>query len=171
MLDYYSRYIIAWKLRSTMRAGDVTETLDVVLVASGYDHAHVRHKPRLLSDNGPSYIAGEVVDYIEVNRMSYVHGAPFYAQTQGKIERPIQSGHQTLKNHTPLENYFLPGGLENQIRAFVEHYNHQRNHESLSKVTPADAYFGRAEAIIKQRERAKRKTIQHRGLQHSKLAA
>ena len=61
--------------------------------------------------------------------------------------------------------------LEAQIEAFVEHYNHQRYHESLSNVTPADAYFGRASAIIKQRERIKRQTIEHRRLQHRKLAA
>ena len=79
--------------------------------------------------------------------------------------------HQTLKNRILLENYFLPGDLEAQIEAFVEHYNHQRYHESLNNVTPADAYFGRASAIIKQRERIKRKTIEHRRLQHRKLAA
>ncbi|MFC4195041.1 IS3 family transposase, partial [Novosphingobium lubricantis] len=49
--------------------------------------------------------------------------------------------------------------------------NHRRYHESLNNVTPADAYFGRADAIIKQRERIKRKTIEHRRLQHRKLAA
>jgi hypothetical protein len=70
-----------------------------------------------------------------------------------------------------LENYFLPGDLQTQIGAFVEHYNHRRYHESLDNVTPADAYFGRAEAIIKQRERIKRQTIQHRRLQHRKIAA
>jgi putative transposase len=58
-----------------------------------------------------------------------------------------------------------------QIEAFIEHYNHQRYHESLGNVTPADAYFGRAEAIIKQRERIKRETIELRRLQHRKLAA
>lgn len=57
VLDDYSRYIIAWKLCSTMRAEDVTDTLDMALTASGCDQAHVHHKPRLLSDNGPSYIA------------------------------------------------------------------------------------------------------------------
>ena len=60
---------------------------------------------------------------------------------------------------------------EVQIGAFVEHYNHRRYHESLDNVTPTDAYFGRAEAIIKQRERIKRQTIQHRRLQHRKIAA
>lgn len=150
-----------------MRAEDVTDTLDLALAASGCDHATVLHKPRLLSDNGPSYIAGELAEYIEANKMSHVRGAPMHPQTQGKIEH----WHQTLKNRILLENYFLPGDLETQIEAFVEHYNHQRYHESLNNVTPADAYFGRAPAIIKQRERIKRKTIEHRRLQHRKLAA
>jgi putative transposase len=61
--------------------------------------------------------------------------------------------------------------LEQQIEAFVEHYNHQRYHESLNNVTPADAYFGRAQSIIQQRERIKRQTIEYRRLQHRKLAA
>ena len=167
VLDDFSRYIIAWKLCSTMRAEDVTDTLDMALAASGCDQAHVHHKPRLLSDNGPSYIAGELAEYIEAQRMSHVRGAPFHPQTQGKIER----WHQTLKNRILLENYFLPGDLEAQIEAFVEHYNHQRYHESLTNVTPADVYFGRANDIIWQRERIKRQTIEQRRLQHRKLAA
>ncbi len=99
--------------------------------------------------------------------MRHVRGAPFHPQTQGKIER----WHQTLKNRILLENYYLPGDLEAQVEAFVEHYNHQRYHESLKNVTPADAYFGRAESIIKQRERIKQKTIEHRRLQYRKIAA
>ena len=167
VLDDFSRYIIAWKLCTNMRAEDVTDTLDLALAASGCDSATVLHKPRLLSDNGPSYIAGELAEYIEANKMSHVRGAPMHPQTQGKIER----WHQTLKNRILLENYFLPGDLEAQIEAFVEHYNQQRYHESLNNVTPADAYFGKAAAIIQQRERIKRKTIEHRRLQHRKLAA
>ena len=167
VLDDYSRYIIAWKLCSTMRAEDVTDTLDRALTASGCDRATVRHQPRLLSDNGPSYIASELADYIEAQRMSHVRGAPFHPQTQGKIER----WHQTLKNRILLENHFLRGDLNAQIEAFVEHYNHHRYHESLDNVTPADAYFGRAQTIIKQREKIKRQTIEQRRLQHRKLAA
>jgi transposase InsO family protein len=132
VLDDFSRYIIAWKLCTTMRAEDVTDTLDMALEASGCSSAHVRHKPRLLSDNGPSYISGELAEYIEAHKMSHVRGAPFHPQTQGKIER----WHQTLKNRILLENYFLPGDLEAQIETFVAHYNHQRYHESLSNVTP-----------------------------------
>jgi transposase InsO family protein len=66
----------------------------------------------------------------------------YHPQTQGKIER----WHQTLKNRILLENYYLPGDLEMQIAAFIEHYNHRRYHESLDNLTPADVYFARGEA-------------------------
>ena len=117
VLDDYSRSIIAWKLCSTMRAEDVTDTLELALTASGCDQAHVLHKPKLLSGNGPSYIASELSGWIEAQGMSHVRGAPLHPQTQGKIER----WHQTLKNRILLENYFLPGDLERQIEDFVEH--------------------------------------------------
>jgi len=167
VLDDYSRYIIAWKLCTNMSTNDVTDTLEMALQASGCDQVSIRHRPRLLSDNGPSYISGELAQWMETQRMDHVRGAPYHPQTQGKIER----WHQTLKNRILLENYFLPGDLENQIEAFVEHYNHQRYHESLDNVTPADAYFGRAAAIIKRRERIKRQTLKHRRLLHRKIAA
>ena len=150
-----------------MRAEDVTDTLDLALAASGCDSAKVLHKPRLLSDNGPSYIAGELAEYIEARNMSHVRGAPMHPQTQGKIER----WHQTLKNRILLENYYLPGDLERQVAAFVEHYNHARSHESLGNLTPADVYFNRGQAILTERERIKRQTIKERRLQHQLQAA
>ena len=99
--------------------------------------------------------------------MSHVRGAPYHPQTQGKIER----WHQTLKNRVLLENYFLPGDLKRQIKSFVEQYNHERYHESLNNVTPADAYFGRAQSIINRSERIKEKTIERRRLQYRKAVA
>ncbi len=57
------------------------------LPVSGCDSATMPHKPRLLSDNGPSYIAGELAEYIKARKMSHVRGAPCHAQSQGKIER------------------------------------------------------------------------------------
>ena len=167
ILDDFSRYIIAWKLCATMKVEDVTATLELALEASGCDQAHVRHKPRLLSDNGSSYIAGDLADWLDDRKMTHIRGAPYHPQTQGKIER----WHQTLKNRILLENYYLPGDLEAQVEAFVEHYNHHRYHESLDNLTPADVYFGRADAILAERARIKRQTIQHRRLQHRKLAA
>ncbi len=87
VLDDFSRYIVAWKLCTTMKASDVTETLTMALEASGLDSMNVVHRPRLLSDNGSSYIAGDLADWLEDKRMDHVRGAPLHPQTQGKIER------------------------------------------------------------------------------------
>ena len=167
ILDDYSRYIIAWKLCTTMKAEDVTDTLELALKASGCDRAKVVHKPRLLSDNGSSYISGDLADWLKGQGMGHVRGAPYHPQTQGKIER----WHQTLKNRVLLENYYLPGDLEAQVDAFVEHYNNRRYHESLGNLTPADVYFGRDRAIIERREKIKKLTIQNRRLNHQRQAA
>ena len=167
ILDDFSRFIIAWKLCTTMKAEDVTATLEMALQASGCDRAQVAHKPRLLSDNGSSYIASDLADYLEDKGMEHIRGAPYHPQTQGKIER----WHQTLKNRILLENYFLPGDLEHQIEAFVGHYNHRRYHESLGNLTPADVYFGRDKAIIERRKQIKENTIKKRRLLHQQQAA
>ena len=145
-----------------MRAEDVTATLDIALAASGCYSAKVLHKPRLLSDNGSSYIAGDLAEYLEDKGMKHVRGAPMHPQTQGKIER----WHQTMKNRVLLEHYFLPGDLKRQISDFVDYYNNRRYHESLGNVTPADVYFGRDQQILKQREEIKRKTMLKWRLRH-----
>jgi len=167
ILDDFSRYIIAWKLCTTMRADDVTGTLQLALTASGCASARVVHKPRLLSDNGSSFVSSDLAKWLEEAGMEHVRGAPRHPQTQGKIER----WHQTLKNRVLLENYYLPGDLEAQIDRFVEHYNHRRYHESLQNLTPADVYFGRGQTILLQRERIKRDTIKLRRLQHQRKVA
>ena len=167
ILDDYSRYIIAWKLCTNMKAEDVTDKLKLALQASGCDNAKVAHKPRLLSDNGSSYISSDLAEWLEKQKMDHVRGAPYHPQTQGKIER----WHQTLKNRILLENYYLPGDLVNQIGEFVDHYNNDRYHESIGNVTPADAYFGRHTAIMERRRKIKKQTIQNRRLNHQRQAA
>ena len=167
ILDDHSRYIVAWKLCTTMKASDVTETLELALEASGCDDVTVVHKPRLLSDNGSSYVAGDLADFLEDKGMDHVRGAPHHPQTQGKIER----WHQTMKNRILLENYYLPGDLERQIEAFVDYYNNQRYHESLGNLTPADVYHGRGAQILSMREEIKKQTIRKRRLQHQNAAA
>ena len=167
ILDDYSRYVVAWKLCTTMRARDVTDTLNLALEASGCDRADVVHKPRLLSDNGSSYIAGELAEWLDERNMGHVRGAPNHPQTQGKIER----WHQTMKNRVLLENYFLSEDLARQIETFVDYYNHHRYHESLGNLTPADVYFGRGQAIIKRRRRIKEDTMKKRRLAHMRQAA
>ena len=91
-----------------MKAQDVTATLDLALAASGLDQMNVVHRPRLLSDNGSSYVASDLADWLDKQKIEHVRGAPYHPQTQGKIER----WHQTLKNQILLEHYYLPGDLE-----------------------------------------------------------
>ncbi len=147
-----------------MKAEDVTDTLNLALAASGCDQATVHQRPRLLSDNGPCYIASELADWLQDRDMDHTRGAPCHPQTQGKIER----WHQTLKNRILLENYFLPGDLEAQIATFVERYNHRRYHESLANLTRP---MSTSDAVIPSccsEERIKRDTIHQRRLQHRK---
>jgi len=167
VLDDFSRYIVAWKLCTTMKAEDVTTTLDLALQASGLDQAKHADRPRLLSDNGSSYIAGDLAKWLDARNIKHLRGAPYHPMTQGKIER----WHQTLKNRILLENYFLPGDLEAQIEAFIADYNHRRYHESIDNLTPADVYCGRGRAILAERGRIKRQTIANRRLQHQLQAA
>ena len=150
-----------------MKACDVTDTPELALKASGCDSAKVIHKPRLLSDNGASYVAGELADYLKDKGMSHVRGAPYHPQTQGKIER----WHQTLKNRILLNNYYLPSHLEHEIWQFIAYYNHERYHESLQNLTPADVYFGRGNSILERRRQLKDKTIKQRRLHNMKQAA
>ena len=167
VLDDFSRYVIAWKLCTTMKATDVTDTPEKALNASGLDQASVAHQPRLLSDNGSSYISGDLAGWLDDQGIRHVRGAPYHPMTQGKIKR----WRQTLKNRILLENYYLPGNLEAAIGDFIEHYNHRRYHESLGNLTPADVYSGRGQLILLLRERIKRQTIEHRRLQHRRNAA
>jgi transposase InsO family protein len=110
ILDDCSRYIIAWRLCTTMRAGDVTATLEEALAASGCDSAIVAHRPRLLTDTGSSYISGDLATWLDQDGIDHVRGAPNHPQTQGKIAR----WHQTLKNRILLENYYLTSIIECQ---------------------------------------------------------
>lgn len=78
ILDDYSRYIISWKFCTNMTTQDVTNTLDLALQASGCDQVHGIHKPRLLCDNGSSYVSGELADWLQDNRMKHSRGAPYH---------------------------------------------------------------------------------------------
>ena len=104
MLDDFSRFIVVWQLCATMKALDVTATLDLALAASGLDEMTVVHRPRLLSDNGSSYVATDLAEWLDQQKMKHVRSAPYHPQTQGKIER----WHQTLKNRILLER---PSGV------------------------------------------------------------
>jgi putative transposase len=141
-----------------MGATDVMETLDLARAAAGVDRVPVVHRPRLLSDNGPCYISGQLATYLETHGLPHTRSAPYHPMTQGKIERY----HRSLKNVVKLEQYYSPWEVERAVARFVEEYNHRRYHESLQNVTPADMYHGRQAAILARRARIKRRTLQRR---------
>jgi putative transposase len=167
VLDDFSRYIVAWKLCASMAASDVTDTLELAMQASGLDDVSTKNRPRLLSDNGPSYIASDLSDWLGKHGMKHTRGKPYHPMSQGKIER----WHLSLKSQVLLENYYLPGDLERAVAAFVDYYNHHRYHESLDNLTPADVYFGRGQRILDMRKEIKRRTLEQRRQAHFKAAA
>lgn len=167
VMDDYSRYILAWRLCSGMSAEDVKATVDEAIAVSGVKHVYLRHRPRLLSDNGPCYISGELKQYLADQGFLHIRGKPYHPMTQGKIERY----HRSMKNILLLDNYYCPDELTAEIGKFVDYYNHQRYHESLDNVTPADIYTGRAAAILERRERTKQETINRRRMEYRKAIA
>ena len=158
VLDDYSRYIIDWKLFTGMAATDVTELLERAIAKTGVEHVEVRHRPRMLSDNGPAFISKALAEFLEEHGMKHTRGQPFHPMTQGKIERY----HRTLKSILLLLNYYMPWELEREIARFVRWYNHERVHEALKNLTPADVYCGRGRDILSAREKLKRQTLQAR---------
>ena len=133
VLDDDSRYILAWTLRTSMQASDMTETLDLARAQAGVDRVRVVHRPRLLRDNGPCYISQELADYLGTHGLAHTRGAPSHPMTQGKIERD----HRSMQNVVKLEKYCSPWELQRALARFVEDDNHQRSHESLQNVTPS----------------------------------
>ena len=155
ILDDYSRYIIAWKLAPTMATSDVEETLELALEKSGLEKVRVRHRPRLLSDNGPAYLSKELKQFLKRKDIKHIRGAPYHPQTQGKIER----WHRSMKNVVKLQNYYSPSQLAEAIDDFVEYYNNQRYHESLENMTPVSIYYGKEKEVQSKREKIKRETM------------
>lgn len=143
VLDGASRAIVHWEIREQMKETDV----EVILQRA---HETVPEaKPRIISDNGPQFIAKEFKDFIRIAGMTHVRISPHYPQSNGKIER----WHKTLKNDavrvTP------PSSLEEArtlVARFVQHYNGERLHSALGYITPNDFLAGRAKEIWTARD-------------------
>lgn len=144
VLDGASRYLVHWELRESMTEADVEITLERAREFSP------NAKPRIITDNGPQFIAKDFKEFIRISGMTHVRTSPYYPQSNGKIER----WHQTVKQdcirpHVPLS-------LEEArqlVERFVDQYNHQRLHSAIGYVTPADKLAGREQAIFAERDR------------------
>uniref|UniRef100_UPI003F699241 integrase core domain-containing protein n=1 Tax=Porticoccus sp. TaxID=2024853 RepID=UPI003F699241 len=138
------------------------DTLDDALAFADIEQVEVAYRLRLLSDNGPCYLSSDLADYLKGQGMTHTRGRPYHPQTQGKIER----WHRSMKNQILLNNYYFPTELEEQLHGFVQYYNHERYHESLNNLTPADMYYKRGEEILEQRALIKRNTLAMRRKTH-----
>ena len=141
-----------------MTTEEVIATLDMARAETGINHVKVVQRTRLLSDNGSCYTSGDLAEYLKEHGIGQSHGRPYHPQTQGKIERY----HRSMKNVILLENYYLPGELEDAIRQWVDHYNNHRYHESLGNIKPVDVYTGKDVAIRIARKVIKRRTLRER---------
>jgi putative transposase len=145
-----------------MAATDVQHTLQMAIDKTGVHHIQVQHRPRLLADNGPAFIADALKDFLKPHAIDLIHGRPFHPQTQGKIERY----HRSMKSIVLLNTFFFPWELEQAMADFVVYYHTQRYHASLDNLTPEDVYLGRTQEVLTQREVIKQHTLQQRRNAH-----
>ena len=104
--------------------------------------------------------------WLKMQDIEHTRGAPYHPHTQGKIERY----HRSMKSLVKLENYYYPWELEKAIAEWVDHYNHERYHESFDNVTRADVYEGRRNNILDQRAQVKSPTLSRRKVHNLQLA-
>jgi len=155
VLDDYSRYILAWELATDMTASSLIEVVQKAVDATGMTDVPMDDRTKLLSDNGSGYVSRAFGDYLRLVGIRHILAALFHPETNGKVERY----QRTLKGVVGQLPYDMPSELREAIEAFVEYYNHQRYHEALGNVTPADVYYGRKAGIMARREEVKRRTL------------
>ena len=158
VMDDYSRFILAWKLKRDMSANSLIEVVQEAIDATSVTDVPVEDRTKLLSDNGAGYICGAFRDYLHLVGILHILAAPFHPQTNGKMERY----HKTLKQEVNQVPYEFLGQLERAIADFVGCYNYRRYHKALGNVTPPDALYGRREEILQRRKEVQIQTINRR---------
>jgi transposase InsO family protein len=168
VLDGYSRAIVAWEIAQSM-----TETqIEILLQRAREKHPDAR--PRIISDNGPQFVARDFKAFIRLCGMTHVRTSPYYPQSNGKLER----FHKTIKSEcirpgTPLSL----DDARRLVEQYVEHYNTVRLHSAIGYVTPADKLAGRETEIFarrdqklaqarEQRARRRAEADRHAGVDH-----
>jgi len=158
VMDDFSRFILAWELKSDMAAGSLIDVVQKAVDLTGMTDVPVEGRTVLLSDNGPGYLSRQFNDYLRLVGIRHVIASPYHPQTNGKLERY----HRTIKGEIYLLPYEMPGELKEAVKAFIEYYNYQHYHEGLGDVTPYDAYTGRHLEVIQRRKEAKNRTLSAR---------
>jgi putative transposase len=144
VLDGCSRYIVHWEIRESMTERDIETIVQRAL------ERHPGEKPRIISDNGPQFIARDFKEFIRLTGVTHVRTSPHYPQSNGKLER----WHGSLKRECVRPA--APSSLDEaqrRISSYVEHYNNVRLHSALGYVTPADKLIGLDKEIFAERDR------------------
>jgi len=144
LLDGFSRYIVHWEIRETMKEFDMEVVVQRALEKFPGEH------PRIITDNGPQFIARDFKDFIRLMGLTHVRTSPYYPQSNGKLER----WHGSIKRECIRPA--CPESLEEALRlvaAYVEDYNHVRLHSALGYITPADKLNGLDAVIFAERDR------------------
>jgi transposase InsO family protein len=127
----------------------MTET-DVEIILQRAKEKYPEAKPRIISDNGPQFIAKDFKEFIRISGMTHVRTSPYYPQSNGKLER----FHKTIK--TECIRPGVPLSLDDArriVEKYIEHYNTVRLHSAIGYVTPADKLNGRDQEIFKERDK------------------
>jgi transposase InsO family protein len=153
VLDGFSRYIVHWEIRETMKE------FDTEIVVQRALEKHPGEKPRIISDNGPQFVARDFKEFIRLMGLTHVRTSPYYPQSNGKLER----WHGSIKRECirPAS----PGSLEEALRlvaSYVDGYNHARLHSALGYITPADKLNGLEQVIFAERDRKLEEARQRR---------
>jgi putative transposase len=143
VLDGYSRYIVHWDIRQSMAERDVEIVIQRALeLRPGVG-------PRLISDNGPQFIARDFKEFVRISGMTHVRTSPYYPQSNGKIERfhgTIKS--ECIRPQTPLSQE----DARRVVGRYVQHYNDMRLHSAIGYVTPKDKLEHREKEIFARRD-------------------
>jgi len=158
VMDDFSRFILAWALKSDMTAGSLIDVVQEAVDHTGMTGVLVEDRTKLLTDNGSGYVSRAFRDYLHLVGIQHILSAPFHPQTNGKLERY----HQTLKREVNQVPYEIPADLETALAGFVGYYNFRRYHQALGDVTPADMIQGRREQILQHRKEVQTLTILQR---------
>lgn len=161
VLDGYSRFLVHWELRASMTEAEI----EIVLQRAREKYPDAR--PRIISDNGPQFLARDFKEFIRIAGMTHVRTSPYYPQSNGKLER----WHKSLKSEcirpgTPLSQQ----DAERLIQQYVDHYNHVRLHSAVGFVTPMDMLAGRQKEIQAARDRKLEQARQKRQLRRRQAA-
>ena len=143
LLDGCSRYIVHWELREAMTEKDV----EIILQRAREKFPEAT--PRIISDNGPQFIAKDFKEYIRLAGMTHVRTSPFYPQSNGKLERY----HKTLKSECIRPKVLLSQEeAQTQIADYVRYYNEERLHSAIGYVAPKVKLEGRDQQMFKERD-------------------